>query len=367
MDVLLVDTLSVPGGAERSLAHLAGALPGHGVRARALVGEPGPLVDWFEQVGCHVDVAEDLPDAVTRSLRDHPTDAVLAVGARGHLVTADAATAAAVPAAWWMELVPNGRPAEVEVLDLPTAAILAPSPPVVEAQRRLLRGTAAECPVHLVPPGIPTRRLADRRHERAGARVALGWDDRIIVGLIARLDRNKGQTTFIEAAARLADHDDRLRFVVAGGAVLGREGRLADHLATLVERYDLGDRLRLLGHVDDPVPLQASLDVAVNASVHESFGLSVLESMTLGTPVVATRTEGSSYLLDGGTAGWLCDLLDTGALVDAITEVVADLDGVDDPTDLPRVRLARRRARAFDADRTGELAAAVLRVLVDAT
>ena len=367
VDVLLVDTLSVPGGAERSLAHLAGALPAHGVRPRALVGEPGPLVDWFRQVGCPVEVAGDLPDAVSRSLRDRPTDAVLSVGARGHLAVAAAAGDAGVPAAWWMELMPNGRPAEVEVLDRPTAAILAPSPPVADAQRALLPGTAAECPVHLVPPGIPTQALAARRHERAAARTALGWEDRTVVGLVARIDRNKGQTAFIDAAARLADRDDRLRFIVAGGAVLGREGHLAEHLGMLVERHDLGDRLRLLGHVDDPVPLQAALDVAVNASVHESFGLSVLESMTLGTPVVATRTGGSSFLLDDGAAGWLCDPLDTGALVDAVSDAVAALDRVEDPADLPQVRAARRRSAEFDAGRTGERAAAVLRTLIDPT
>lgn len=363
MDVLLVDTLSVPGGAERSLAHLAGALPDSGVRPRALVGEPGPLVDWFRQVGCPVDVAHDLPTAIGRSLRNHPTDAVLSVGARGHLAAAAAAAVAEVPAAWWMELMPNGRPAEVEVLDLPTAAILAPSPAVATAQRSLVPGTAADCPVHLVPPGIPTAPLAARISERAAARTALGWDDRIVVGLIARIDRNKGQTAFIDAASRLCDQDDRLRFLIAGGAVLGREGRLVEHLTDLVERRDLGDRLRLLGHADDPVPLQVALDVAVNASVHESFGLSVLESMTLGTPVVATRTAGSTFLLDDGAAGWLCEPLDTGALVSAISEAVAALDAVGEPDELERVRAARHRAASFDATRAAELAAAVLRGL----
>ncbi len=363
MDVLLVDTLSVPGGAERSLAHLAGALPGSGVRPRALVGEPGPLVDWFRQVGCPVGVADDLPGAIARSLRDHPTEAVLSVGARGHLATAAAAAAAGVPAAWWMELMPNGRPAEVEVLDLPTAAILAPSPAVATAQRSLVPGTAADCTVHLVPPGIPTAPLAARISERAAARTALGWDDRVVVGLVARIDRNKGQTAFIDAASRLCDQDDRLRFVIAGGAVLGREGRLAEHLADLVERRDLSDRLQLLGHVDDPVPLQVALDVAVNASAHESFGLSVLESMTLGTPVVATRTAGSTFLLDDGAAGWLCEPLDTDALVSTITEAVAALDGVGEPDELERVRAARHRAASFDASRAAELAAAVLRGL----
>jgi len=363
VDVLLVDTLAVPGGAERSLAHLAGALPGCGVRPRALVGEPGPLVDWFRQVGCPVVVTHDLPGAIARSLRHHPTDAVLSIGARGHLASADAAAGAEVPAAWWMELMPNGRPAEIEVLDLPTAAILAPSPAVAEAQRSLLPGTAADCPVHLVPPGIPTAPLAARIGERPAARAALGWGDRIVVGLVARIDRNKGQTALIEAAVRLCDQDDRLRFLVAGGAVLGREGRLVEHLQQLVERHDLSERVRLLGHVDDPVPYQAALDVSVNASAHESFGLSVLESMTLGTPVVATRTAGSTFLLDDGAAGWLCEPLDTPALAAAISAAVADLDAAGGPSAIRRVAEARRRAQRFDATRTAELTTTVLRTM----
>ena len=365
MDILLVDTLSVPGGAERSLAHLAAALPAAGVRPRAIVGEPGPLVRWFEASGCPVEIADDLPDTIGRSLATHHTDAVVSVGARGHLAAGPPADEAGVPAVWWMELLPNDLPAELTVRSLPTAAIMAPSPDVAAAQRALLAEVEAEVDVHVVSPGIPTDALIARRSERDAARAEFGWDDRTVVGLIARLDRNKGQSSLIDAASRLLDRDDTLHFVIAGGAVLGWEGPIAEQLAMLVDRRGLGDHVEFLGHLEDTVPVQVALDVAVNASVHESFGLSVLESMTIGTPVVATRTAGSRYLLDDGNAGWMCETLDNVALADTIGEAIRALREVDSADQLDRVQAARRRAREFDAGLTGRRVATLLHGLVD--
>ena len=361
MDVLLVDTLSVPGGAERALAHLAAALPATGIRPRAIVGETGPLVGWLEAGHCPVEVADDLGESIRRSLASHATDAVLSVGARGHLAAAPAAAEAEVPAVWWMELLPNRRPVELTVRTLPTAAIMAPSPEVAAAQRTLLDDADVAVDVHVVPPGIPTDALWARRSEREAARAAFGWSDRTVVGLVARLDRNKGQASVIDAASRLLEADDTLHFVIAGGAVLGWEGPIAEQLATLVDRRGLHDRVEFLGHLEDTVPVQAALDVAVNASVHESFGLSVLESMTLGTPVVATRTSGSCFLLDDGRAGWLCDPLDNGALARTIDAAVRALRTVDRPDELDRVRNAQRRARGFDSSRTARHVAELLR------
>jgi glycosyltransferase involved in cell wall biosynthesis len=243
---------------------------------------------------------------------------------------------------------------------------MAPSPDVAAAQRVLLADVNADVDVHVVSPGVPTDALIARRSERDAARAAFGWSDRTVVGLVARLDRNKGQSSLIDAATRLVDADDSLHFVIAGGAVLGWEGPIAEQLAMLVDRRGLGDHVEFLGHLEDTVPVQVALDVAVNASVHESFGLSVLESMTLGTPVVATRTAGSTYLLDDGNAGWMCDTLDNVALAGAIGEAIRALREVDSPDQLERVQAAQDRSREFDAALTGRRVATLLREIVDA-
>ena len=158
---------------------------------------------------------------------------------------------------------------------------------------------------------------------RAGSfRVRAGLpDDATVVGAVGRIDTWKGLDVLLDAVAELQRRRPGLQVVVAGGPVAGKEEfgrRLAARAAALVGVHWLGPR-------DDVAELIADLDVLVLPSTEpEPFGLSVVEALASGVPVVATAAGGPLEILgsDPGVAGRLIPPRDPAALAAAVLELL---------------------------------------------
>jgi glycosyltransferase involved in cell wall biosynthesis len=89
----------------------------------------------------------------------------------------------------------------------------------------------------------------------------------------------------------------------------------------LRERPALRGRVHLLGYVSDAAlrALYAAASVYVHPSLYEGFGLTVLEAMACGTPVIAADRTSLPEVV--GDAGLLVDPLDTAALADSIRAI----------------------------------------------
>lgn len=115
-------------------------------------------------------------------------------------------------------------------------------------------------------------------------------------------------------------------------AVEGREARLVlvgdgpdqDECRRLARARGLGDRVSFLGTRDALPGLLAPADVFLLSSEEESFGLSALEAMSCGTPVVATDVGGIREVVEDGTCGLLCPADDRDAYVVALRGLLFD-------------------------------------------
>ena len=116
--------------------------------------------------------------------------------------------------------------------------------------------------------------------------------------------------------------------VVVGGPP--REGLDADpgarELRALADRYDIGDRLRLVGRVPrTEMPLwYRSADLLVAAPWYEPFGLSPIEAMACGVPVVGSAVGGIAETVVEGLTGDLVPPRDPRALGAAIRRLLGD-------------------------------------------
>jgi glycosyltransferase involved in cell wall biosynthesis len=143
--------------------------------------------------------------------------------------------------------------------------------------------------IHVVPGGVDARRFAVAE-SRGAARAELGLPDgRPIVGVVRRLVRRMGLEGLIAAFAAVRDEVPDALLAVAGTGPLARE------LAALVDATGLGDHVRLVGFVaEERLPLlYRACDLTVVPSIAlEGFGLTTIESLAAGTPVLVTPIGG---------------------------------------------------------------------------
>lgn len=114
-----------------------------------------------------------------------------------------------------------------------------------------------------------------------------------LVGLVGRIKYlRKGQEVLVEAAAILRDRFPDLRYLIVGTVAPGNEDHLR-RLRDLIHTNGLDSFFFFSGDVRDARNVYAAVDITVVPSVQpEPFGCVVMESMALGTPVIASRCGG---------------------------------------------------------------------------
>ncbi|MDE3085544.1 MAG: glycosyltransferase family 4 protein [Acidobacteriota bacterium] len=150
-----------------------------------------------------------------------------------------------------------------------------------------------------------------------------GLDDAPYVFWVGSLDPRKNVGTLVAAMARLVGRDGSdgapLRLVLAGPA-----GWKDEHLFSDADLAALGDRLRVLGAVDDDELrcLYAGAACFAFPSLHEGFGLPVLEAMVQGTPVVCADIPALREV--AGEAALFVTPTDVEAWAEALGTVTGD-------------------------------------------
>jgi L-malate glycosyltransferase len=145
-----------------------------------------------------------------------------------------------------------------------------------------------------------------------------GWSEGPLVGVVARLQPEKGVATFLKAAAHASKVSPEVRFLVVG------DGPLREELLDLVGRVGLRERVRFLGYRADARALTGLLDVLVVPSLTEGSPLIVLEAMAAGVPVVASAVGGIPDQVRHGVEGILVPPDDPDALAGALGALLGD-------------------------------------------
>ena len=91
-------------------------------------------------------------------------------------------------------------------------------------------------------------------------------------------------------------------------------------------RLGLDERVHFLGKIDNVAPLLASADLFLLPSTSESFGLSALEALASGVPVVGSAAGGMPEVVRDGETGFLCGVGDIRAMAEAGLGILSDKD-----------------------------------------
>lgn len=134
-----------------------------------------------------------------------------------------------------------------------------------------------------------------------------------VVGHLSSLDPIKSVGSLIQAFSD-AFGDDPAAILRIGG-----DGEERARLEALAHRVPGGDRIEFLGRLDRDAALSfyGGIDVFVLPSTSEPMGVVLIEALSQGVPVIATRTWGGETVVTPGD-GWLVPIGDEEALSDAL-------------------------------------------------
>ena len=147
-------------------------------------------------------------------------------------------------------------------------------------------------------------------------------DETVVVGCIGRMQTVKDPMNLVNAFTTIIrDYPDtrqKIRLVMIG------DGPVLKEAQEMLRSLNLGDIVWLPGHRDDIPELLQQFDIFVLPSKAEGISNTILEAMSSGLPIVATRVGGNYELIEEGENGVLVPASDSDALAAAIFQYTKD-------------------------------------------
>lgn len=173
--------------------------------------------------------------------------------------------------------------------------------------------------VHYVRNGIDVERYSSSPYSREQERAALGVsDDTMLVVGAGRLVAQKNFALFLQVVAETVRKGLSMEFAIAG---VGPED---DVLKQRARELRIEGRVRFLGYVEDVRKVLSAADVFMLTSDFEGTPIVVMEAMAQGLPVIASRVDGTTELVDDAQDGLLVEAGDCAGFVSALARMAED-------------------------------------------
>jgi len=181
--------------------------------------------------------------------------------------------------------------------------------------------------VHM-PNGVDASRFADGSGERFRQRLDLAKGDRILLQ-VGRIDRQKNQLQVVRALPRVLERCGAARAVFVGPVT---SKPYADEVRQAAAQLGVAERVHFAGSLDPSSTELAdaynAADAVVMPSLHEPFGIAILEAWAAGRPVVASRVGGIPGFAEDGEDALLVEPDNDEDFAAAVSEILT----VDDPS-----------------------------------
>lgn len=165
--------------------------------------------------------------------------------------------------------------------------------------------------------GVDTKRFHDVAIDCSAYRKSLGIrDNQLLVLAVGELSQRKNHQVIIKALAKA--QIPNAVFMICGNAMTSANTK--KELERLAN--ELGVELMLMGLRDDIPQICKCADIGVMPSTREGLGLSGIEMLAAGLPVVASNVHGIVDYITNGMNGYLCDPFDVDAFAEAIKKLV---------------------------------------------
>ncbi|MFD0794072.1 glycosyltransferase family 4 protein [Mucilaginibacter litoreus] len=187
---------------------------------------------------------------------------------------------------------------------------------------------ANESKISIVPCGFSAGEFNPMDKEAARRILGLPQDERIILQL-GRMVPRKGVDNVIEALSQVNVKNKRVRLVIVGGECEELEEETCPEFARLLNiarKHGIVDRVTFAGRKNRNVLkyYYSASDLFITTPWYEPFGITPLEAMACGTPVVGSNVGGIKYSVEDGETGVLVSPNNPTELANKVSELLTD-------------------------------------------
>lgn len=176
----------------------------------------------------------------------------------------------------------------------------------------------------VIPHGVDTDRYAPPA-DRAAAFAEAGLPGRYAIGCFGRVRAQKGTDVFVEAMCALLPRYPDFTAVIVGQIAV-EQSSFANDLKQKIAAAGLSSRIVITGEVpiEDVQLWYQRLTIYAFTSRNEGFGLTLIEAMSSGAALVASRAGAATLVVEDGTSGVLTPPGDADALATALEPLMRD-------------------------------------------
>jgi mannosyltransferase len=207
----------------------------------------------------------------------------------------------------------------------------------------------------VIPHGVDTDRYMPSA-DRAAALAETGLAGRYAIGCFGRVRAQKGSDVFVEAMCRLLPRYPDFIAVMAG-AITPEQTAFANDLKKRIEAAGLQSQIIITGElsIEEVQRWYQRLTIYAFTSRNEGFGLTLIEAMSVGAALVASRAGAAELVIEDGVTGVLTPPGDVDALVAALEPLMRDPESATAMGERGRARVLEKFSLDVEANRIAEI------------
>src|SRR6267143_1169047 len=207
----------------------------------------------------------------------------------------------------------------------------------------------------VIPHGVDTK-LYKPPVDRAAAFAQAGLPGRYAIGCFGRVRAQKGSDVFVEAMCRLLPRYPDFTAVLVG-AITPEQTAFANGLKKRIQAAGLQSRIVITGElgIEEVQRWYQRLTIYAFTSRNEGFGLTLIEAMSVGAALVASRAGAAELVVADGATGVLTAPGEVDALVAALEPLMRDPASAAAMGERGRARVLAKFSLDAEADKIAEV------------
>ena len=162
--------------------------------------------------------------------------------------------------------------------------------------------------IKVIPLCTEIKKYVDRKYTKIEARQELNILPKApLLGIIGRITQKKGQLFLLEALIELRNRGIEMELLIFGSTTINDHAseNYYELILQFVKKHDIEDIVHFVKYQEDVTVFYNAIDIFALASHSETFGMVTIEAMLSKLPIIATKSGGTSEILDYGKYGLL--------------------------------------------------------------